>query len=102
MPLFLPPGISHLDGADHMLLDLAMRPQPEEKMTPLEKIANRVSRYEGSHVAREHSLHLNRCLRAIDGLRVFRDLPKQSVNALVGVAADRRYTAFHKLDGKKL
>jgi hypothetical protein len=71
--------------------------QPEEKLSPPARLALHVGQYENSRIAREHSLHLNRCLRAIDGLRTFPDLPKQYTPPK---DVDRRYTEFHRFGGK--
>jgi hypothetical protein len=45
-------------------------------------LAEMLGKYENSRVAHEHNLIADRALRALDGLRKFRDLPKQSTQRL--------------------
>jgi hypothetical protein len=71
------------------------------KRSPEAKLADAVARYEGGRIFKEHSLHLNRCFRAIDGLRKFKDLPPQPTavaNALMETRA--QHLAHHRIAGK--
>ena len=77
--------------------------QPETTLTPVQRLALRLGQYENSRIAREHNLHLNRCLRdRTDGLRTFKDLPNQTIPSS---DVDRRFTirrAWHKIGSGKV
>ena len=69
----------------------------KRELSRYERLALWVGQYEGSRIAKENSLICDRVLRAIDGLRTFRDLPKRSAHV---VNYDRNFDAHHKLAGK--
>ncbi len=87
-----------------------MRLTPERKtelavadkkpLTPRARLTLALGKYYGSRIERENSRHCDRMLRALDGLRDFRDLPPQPTavaNAMVETRT--RHLAHHRIGG---
>lgn len=65
--------------------------------TFLARIASNVGLYEASRTGAEHSLHCDRTLRALDGLREIKNLPEQQ-----SPRGKREYNrpAYHRVAGR--